>query len=139
MAALADRIKADKIGKADPLLFAAFHAGDLKAAKTTAQAVMTMAADVWRYAAMPRNARDSDADSIRAAADVIRKAGEVLAQRLRLLPDFDELERLGNAFELGTVSAADIVVIRAVPGPWLAANSNRKHYAIFADYRLWDY
>ena len=54
-------------------------------------------------------------------------------------PDAYELERLGDLFEQGDMTPADIMVIRSLPAPYLRANALTQHYSvIFVDYRIFD-
>ena len=139
--ALADRIAADAMTAADRALIAAFSIADLKAANITAAAfIMASAALIRAVAAVMRrttHAPDPPETTAHAAA-VIAAATATLRERLQALPDTDELARLGGMFMHGAMTPADIVVIRALPGPYLRANAAAGHWPVFVDYRLRD-
>ena len=136
--ALADRIAADATTAADRVLIDAFSAADLKAANITAAAfIMASAALIRAVAAVMRritHAPDTPETTAHAAA-VIAAATATLRERLQALPDADELARLGGLFMHGAMTPADIVVVRALPGPYLRANAAAGHWLAFVSYR----
>lgn len=140
--ALADRIEAGAVTATDRVLIEAFGTADLKAAKITAAAfIVGNAAPFRAVAAVMRRVSyvpDSPETNANAAA-VVRGATETLRQRLQVRPDAYELERLGDLFEQGDMTPADIMVIRSLPAPYLRANALTQHYSvIFVDYRIFD-
>lgn len=137
--ALADRVLIDAMTAADPAVIAAFSAADLKVANITAAAFIIGNAAVFRAVAavMRRATHAPDTPETTAhAAAVVSAATATLRERLQVLPDADELERLGGLFERGAMTPADIVVIRAVPGPYLRANAAASHWPAFVRYRM---
>ena len=136
--ALADRIEADAMTSTDRALIDAFSAADLKAANITAAAfIMASAALIRAVAAVMRritNAPDTPETTAHAAA-VIAAATATLRERLQALPDADELARLGGMFMHGIMTPADIVVIRALPGPYLRVSTAAGHWLAFVSYR----
>ena len=120
---------------------AAFNTTDLKAAKITITAFIVGNAAVFRSVAavMRRAAQAPDAlETTARAAAVVSTATVTLRRRLQVLSGADELERLGDLFERGDMTPADIIVIRALPGPYLRANAAAGHWPVFVDYRLRD-
>ena len=136
--ALADRIEADAATVADRALIDSFSASDLKATNITAAAfIMASAALIRAVAAVMRritHAPDTLETTAHAAA-VIAAATATLRERLQALPDADELARLGGLFMHGAMTPADIVVVRALPGPYLRANAAAGHWLAFVSYR----
>lgn len=136
--ALADRIAADATTAADRVLIDAFSAADLKAANITAAAfIMASAALIRAVAAVMRritHAPDTPETTAHAAA-VIAAATATLRERQQALPDADELARLGGLSMHGAMTPADIVVVRALPGPYLRANAAAGHWLAFVSYR----
>ena len=136
--ALADRIGAGTDTAADRLMLSAFSASDMKTARTTPVAFITRRADplrpvvaVMRAAVGPRQA----ADAITGATAVVHAVTAILADRLDVLADSDELARIGDLFERGCVLPEDLAVIRALPGPYLCAHATSYHFAVFVGYR----
>ena len=141
LVALADRIGSGAETAADRALMGAFSASDMNAAHTAPAAFIKRRAEplrpvvaVMRAAISPCGA----ADAITAAAAAVHVVTAILADRLRVLADCDELARIGELFERGHVAAEDLAVIRATPGHYLCAHASARHFAIFADYRLRD-
>ena len=57
---------------------------------------------------------------------------------MHALTNVTELERLGDLIERGQHCAADLAIVRAIPGPYRRAQATDRHFALFADYRQWD-
>lgn len=142
LVALADRLAVDGATVADLALLDAFDAADLTTANMSAAGFIIEQAGPFRAVAavMLRTTRPARvAETITRAAAVVGSVTAMLRERLQVLPDADELQRLGDLFECGAVTPADIAVIRALPGPYLRGNASARHYAaIFVDYRLSD-
>ena len=142
LVALADRIKGGCTTTADGALLAAFCAVDLAAVNMRADSLIIEHAAPMRcvLAVMSRGRAVASADDTTPhAVAVVGSVTSILSERLRALPDDDELLRLGDLFERGLMTPADIIVIRALPGQYLRANASARHYPALVDYRALDY
>ena len=140
LCALADRIAADVATEADRELLAAFDRQDLTMAGTTAEKLIAVAAEVWRpdsLALAPLMSHEPDA--IQRAASQIRTATALLRERLCRLPTSEELRRIGAACKTGAQSASDLVLLRAVPTPWIASKVMLIDVGPLIAQQLWDY
>jgi len=54
---------------------------------------------------------------------------------LQALPNANELHRLGYLIERGQHCAADLAIVRALPGPYLCAQATGRHFALFVDHQ----
>jgi hypothetical protein len=141
LVALAGRIEGVAIAPADLSLLQAFDAVDLRTANMSAADFIMGQAAVYRAVAAvmlhPMRGGNSG-EAIARAAAVVVGVSLMLRERLRALPDAEELARLGRLFDLGDMTAADLAVIRAIPGPHLRAHSAVGDWRTFVDYRLMD-
>ena len=136
----ARRAQAATAGAIECDLLDALPASDLATMQMTAINFVSLAlapvADV--QAATQATDQAPEAAALHWATQGMRTAADALAARLQALPDAIALEVMGDQLFGGPPSAADLALLRAIPGPHLRTHAIGRHFAVFADYRQLD-
>ena len=137
---VARRAQAATAGANERDLLDALSASDLATVQMTAInfVLLALARVAGVQAATRATDQAPDAATLHRATQAMRTAADTLAARLHALPDAAALEAMGDQLLGGPPSAADLAVIRAIPGSHLRAHSTGRHFALFADYRQLD-
>jgi hypothetical protein len=140
VARIAGRVADGTATAAEAAVLGALDGADLEAVGASAPAFVGALAYPLAYPmadSAPQGAEPT-VELLSRAAVVVRAATATLAARLPVLPGDEWLECVGDLIEAGKHTAADLVVLRALPGPHLCTHSIGRHFATFTDYRLLD-